>query len=250
MRPDPDEEWARWVAWLEGPQSPSIWDDVIGMIASRQVWEGFQIVYGDAPEEARKNTTFQTWIVNGYLSRQGSAIRRQVDTDSDVVSLGRLIEHVRRYPQLLSRDRYAVQTAKHQSRVEADEAFDLMIGPRRDHIDPWTPRADAARLKTNTSKVVRWVHNEVAHYNRERGQFSQDLTFGDVHGAIAQIVDLFLKYHDLIVGRSVVPAVTMHPWIAIFRVPWIPHDRFPDVNARVLETERIRRAGYDWETDS
>jgi hypothetical protein len=39
-------------------------------------------------------------------SRYGSAIRRQVDVRDDVVSLGRLVDRVWRYPTVLSRKRF------------------------------------------------------------------------------------------------------------------------------------------------
>src|SRR4051812_13360515 len=90
-RPDPDEEWQRWVDWLgEGAGSPSIWDDVVAMMASRQIWEGFRFIYNGAPDAARRNATFQSWIVENYVRRQPLAIRRQTEPRSDVISLARL----------------------------------------------------------------------------------------------------------------------------------------------------------------
>jgi hypothetical protein len=102
MKPDSGEEWGRWVEWLgEGP-APSIWEDVVAMMAARQIWEGFRILCFAAPEEARRNGTFHSWLTQNYVHRQALAIRRQKDTDRDVVSLGHLIQQVRRYPHVLS----------------------------------------------------------------------------------------------------------------------------------------------------
>jgi hypothetical protein len=193
MRPDPEEEWARWVDWLgEGP-APSIWDDVVAMMASRQVWEAFQIVYKSAPEvvRTRRNPTFYSWITDGYTRRQGLAIRRQVDMDRDVISLAGLIDRVRRHPDVLSCERFAARSVL--ERPEADRVFDAIVGEGRDHIDPNVPRADLATLRTTTRKVVTWVDNEVAHYNEAKGRFAQGLTFGDIHGSVDLMVDLSSK---------------------------------------------------------
>ena len=242
MKPDPDEEWARWVEWLgEGP-APSIWEDVVAMMAARQIWEGFRILYFAAPEEARRNATFHSWLVQNYVHRQALAIRRQTDTDRDVVSLGHLIDQVRRYPHVLSRERYIERTAGWQSAAEADGFFDELVGPGRDHIDPNTARADLAKLKTGTRTVVSFVDNEVAHYNMAKGQFSQGLTFGDITQGIDLIVDMSVKYRLLIMGSGMAKSVSMSPWIGIFDTAWIPSmDRMFEVTARIdaIDTKRM-----------
>lgn len=120
-RPDPDQQWKQWVAWIgEDPGGTTILEEVVAMMAARQTWEGFRIIYNNAPEEARATATFQSWIIQNYFGRQGLAVLRQTDMDRDVVSLARLIDQVGRYPTVLSRDRYASQTAAFQDRTEAD----------------------------------------------------------------------------------------------------------------------------------
>jgi hypothetical protein len=224
-QPDPDEEGARWIAWIgERPGGPSIWDDVVAMIVSRQIWDGFRILYDDAPPEARTNATFQSWVNESYIHRQAMAVRRQTDTDRDVISLAHLIQQVSRYPHVLSRDRYAARVAYMASREEADRGFDFMVGAGRDHIDPNVPKADLARLRSRTGKVLGWANNEVAHYNESKGQFGVGLTFGDLHDSVDLIVDLAVKYRDLILGSSMAKSVSMTGWMEIFRVAWIPND--------------------------
>jgi hypothetical protein len=40
------------------------------------------------------------------------------------------------------------------------------------------------------SRECDWVSNEVAHYNAKTGQFSEGLTFGDVHEALDLIFEI------------------------------------------------------------
>jgi hypothetical protein len=223
--PDPDEEWARWIAWLgEEGRGPSIWEDVLAMMASRQIWDGLRTVQNQAPVAALKNATFWSWAAENYVRRQALAIRRQVDLDKDVVSLGRLIDQVRRYPHVLSRDRYSARTAGWMTRAQADGFFDEMVGSGRPSIDPDVPRAELAKMKTRTSKIVEWVDNEVAHYNQAKGQFGIGLKYRDLHSAIDLIIDLAVKYRLLILGSSMSKSVAMYPWVHVFRVAWIQSD--------------------------
>lgn len=241
-RPDPDEEWARWIAWIgEQPGGPSIWDDVLAMMMSRQIWDDFRILYDDAPPEARKNATFQSWVNESYVHRQAMAVRRQTDTDRDVISLAHLIQQVGRYPHVLSRDRYSTRIAPWASRQEADRIFDQLVGAGRDHIDSNVPKADLAKLRFRTGKVVEWADNEVAHYNESKGQFGIGLTFGDLHHGVDLIVDLAVKYRDLILGSSMAKSVSMTGWMGIFRVAWIPNDdQLRRIYQQTQEIERKR----------
>lgn len=77
MKPNPD--WEKWCAWLgREPGIGTIYDEVVGMTASRQAWEMFQAVVEVAPEKARKYSTFHSWVNGNYVRSQGLAIRRQL----------------------------------------------------------------------------------------------------------------------------------------------------------------------------
>ena len=235
-----DREWNRWVAWLGGPGDPSIWDDVVAMMAARQIWDGHNVVQHNAPPQALKAATFASWVAHNYVGRQAMAVRRQVDIDRRVISLGRLIHRVGRHPDALSRDRFAAR-ATWASREESDRLFDDFVGAGRVHIDPDEPKADLSTLRTGTAKVVRYATNELAHYNKDKGKFSERLTFGDLHSAIDVVVDLSVKYRSLIMGATMSKTVAMYDWIHVFREPWIPDDdREARMSQRIQEITRKR----------
>ncbi len=208
------------------------------MLVSRQVWDSYRILYNTAPASAHEDATFSSWVAENYLRRQAMAIRRQVDTHRDVISLAHLIQRVRRYPDVLSRERYLKRTAGWLRREEANRVFDSIFGVGHDHIDANIPRADLATLKTRTAKVVDWVTNEVAHYNKAKGTFGTGLQFRDLDDSIDLIAHLSVKYREWILGSSMLTTVAMYPWVHIFREAWLRDDEH---ERRVVEeAERIQ----------
>jgi len=222
VRPNPT--WQKCAEWLgEDPKPGTIYKDVIDMRAARRVWEGFQAIVGVAPEDARKYGTFHSWVNGNYVRSQGLAVRRQVDVDDDVVSLGRLLDRIAKSPSVFSRQRYLAEL--HPTTPDlGNQFFDALVGPGAKALDAATPLADLEGLSGGTAKVRDWVSNEVAHYNAKTGQFSQGLTFGDVHEAMDLIFEIFNRYTQLIYGRTIAGSVTMPPWEAVFRVAWIPDE--------------------------
>lgn len=122
--------------------------------------------------------------------------RRQTDIRDDVISLARLIDRVRRFPHVLSRDLYAERVSGWVSREEADAEFDRIIG-RGDHIDPAIPTGDLQALRGGTERNRTWVTKEVAHYDPRRGKFVAGLTYADLHAAVDLVIDTAMTYRSL-----------------------------------------------------
>jgi HEPN superfamily AbiU2-like protein len=222
MKPSPI--WDKWVEWLGDLSEPgTIAKDVIDMRAARRVWEGFQTIVGVAPEEARKYGTFHSWLNGNYIRCQGLAVRRQVEVDDDVVSLGRLLDRISKAPSVLSRERYLAQLHPMTPDI-GNEYFDSLVGPGADAIDPATPLEHLEALRQKTAKVKKWVDKEVAHYEKNTGQFSQHLTFGDVHQALDAIFEVLNHYCRLLLGTTIAGSISMAPWETVFRVAWIPDE--------------------------
>lgn len=219
----PDPNWDKWVEWLgDGAKPGTISKDVVGMRAARRVWEGLQTIVGVAPDEAKKYGTFHSWANGNYIRSQGLAVRRQVEVRYDVVSLGRLLDGIAKSPNVISRNRYLAQL--HPTTPDmGNEFFDALVGPGAAAIDPATPLAHLEQLQQETARVKKWVDKEVAHYDRRTGQFSQQLTFGDVHRGMDAIFRVKNHYNRLLLGSTTSGSVIMDPWEAVFRVAWIPN---------------------------
>ncbi len=233
---EPNPTWELWAAWLGNEPKPgTIYKDVVDMMAARQLWEGFNAVVGEAPENAKRYGTFHSWFNTSYVESQGLAIRRQVEVRDDVVSLGRLLDRIAKAPSVLSRERYLARLHPDEDQRLGNKFFDSLTSPGAEAIDPSIPLADLERLRSGTAKIKTWIDKEVAHYDPEVGRFSEGLTFGDVHGAIDLVFKVLNRYMQLIIGTTISGSVLMPRWEAIFRVAWLP-----DENAwrRVVEAAR------------
>jgi hypothetical protein len=234
----PDANWNKWVEWLgDGTMPGTISKDVVDMRAARRVWEGLQTIVGVAPDEAKKYGTFHSWANGNYIRSQGLAVRRQVEVRDDVVSLGRLLDRIAKSPNVISRKRYLAQL--HPTTPEmGNEFFDALVGPGAQAIDQATPLGHFQHLQQETAKVKKWVDKEVAHYDRRTGQFSQQLTFGDVHQGLDAIFRVLNHYNRLLLGSTTSGSVTMDPWEAVFKFAWIPdHDSWVHVARTQQETD-------------
>lgn len=179
----------------------------------------------------------------GYLRSQGLAVRRQVEVSDDVVSLGRLLDRIAKSPNVLSRERYLAELHPDTPQL-GNEFFDELTAPGAKAIDPDVPQGHLERLRTETARVREWVNKEVAHYDPKTGQFSEGLTFGDVHEAIDLIFETLNHYNRLILGSTTAGSVLMPPWEAVFKVAWIPDDAaYRRVAETAQENDRRRMGG-------
>lgn len=202
------------------------------MLVFRKIWRGFALIHDSAPDQARKNATFAWWIRWNYARAMGSAIRRQVDVREDVVSLGRLIDRVWRYPTVLTRERFHANPGQGSSIAEGN--FEALAG-EGDFINPEIPAQDAEDLRTKTATVRGWVNKAVAHADA-KGRDAPPLE--EVHASIDAIFELFSKYYTLVHGPVVGGDVLMSNWPVVFRVPWIPDEQWVTISQAVSEIGR------------
>ena len=243
---NPDEEWATWQAWLgEEPTGSTLYAQVYEMLFFRQIWDGFSFLYEKAPDEAKEDGTFWLWVQFGYARSLALGVRRMADKRSDVVSLARLIDHVWRYPTVLSRDRFlSLQGSGEDLSDMAQGWFNSMAGTG-DYMDPRIPAQDFEHLQLETRKVRDWVNTSVAHLTA-KGKPREGLPLQAVHDAVDVVADLFTKYNALIRGVTIHSGVIMSYWPTIFRVPWITDDdQYRAVLDKLDEAERRRAEPRD-----
>lgn len=231
---DPDREWATWQGWLgDDAEGRTIYGEVVEMTMLRKIWNGFAIIVNQSPEVAQGNGTFAWWVRWNYARSMGSAVRRQVDVRDDVVSLGRLIDQVWRYPTVATRERFRSLQGGGMDEL-ADHWFDELAGSG-DFINPEIPAQDMEDLRAKTATIRGWVNKAVAHADAT-GRDAPPLA--DVHASVDVIFDLFNKYGNLIRGVSVERDPLLSNWATVFRFPWITDDRWGDVARRVNDAGR------------
>jgi hypothetical protein len=158
------------------------------------------------------------------------------DRGSDVVSLGKLLDGVWRYPWVLTRERYI---AMQGGAPDAEGWWESLAGTG-EWIDPRIPAQDFQDLQAKTKTVRDWVNTSVAHLTAKTRE-ADVVTMAKVHDAVDVVADLFAKYLTLIRGVAIAGGVIMEPWPTVFRVPWISDDdRYREVLTKLVEIERRR----------
>jgi hypothetical protein len=214
--------------------------DVVGMLAEREIWQMFQDIVGVAPDGATRYGTFHSWLNRNYLATQGLAVRRQVDARNDVISLGRLLRDASNQG-VITRERFLTRFYKEDDRGYGSRSFDSLAGANADSLSPTVPERHFSDLREKTANVRRWVSKEIAHFDKNRGEFSEGLTVADVHSAIDLVYATFNFYSQLLRDTTLVPTVTLHPWEAGFRVAWIPDDEsLRRVRKQAADRDRLR----------
>ena len=210
--------------WLgRSPDRGTIYGDVLGLQAARYVWFGFQDIVHVAPDAAKRYGTFHSLFDQNYIRSQGLGVRRQVEVRKDVISIGRLLDGVSKNAGAVTRKRFLHELYPGESDL-GNQFFDELAGAGAMALDASVPTDQLQRLESVTAQVREWVTKEVAHFDPATGSFSERLTFGDVHGAIDLLFQTMNYYQQLLLGQTVDDSITMAPWEAVFREPWINDD--------------------------
>jgi hypothetical protein len=212
-----DEIHARWIRWLGKPQSGGIWDDIIPMLASRQIWERYmEIVQANPAIQSPAN--FHQWVRVNYVVAQALAIRRQVDRDKRTVSLRRLMDEIIDRPEVVSRERYLSLYEEAGLGDIGAKDWERLVGSR-DYLDPAEVEQDVADLVAASGPIRELVNKQIAH--RDQQALRSDVTFNQLHTVIDMLAELYVKYVRLLSATSTSMKVAMDAWDEIFRHPWI-----------------------------
>jgi hypothetical protein len=240
---DPEARWDTWASWLGEPdQEGTICDQLVRMLASRQLWDGFQAIVGSSPAEARRPGLFHSWVNTNYVHTQVIAIRRLTDERKGVRSLTRLLDDISRHHEVITRERFLSRLHPHDL-AEGNEAFDVLAGDGTHVLSPELPRHDLKSIKEQTADVRRLANERIAHFAASTERFTTPVSYGDLHRAMDLIFKVFNRYYRLIRGVSLAPVVALGAWESAFRVAWIPDDETHErVAAAIQEAERRRAA--------
>jgi len=155
------------------------------------------------------------------------AIRRELDSDSNTVCLGRLLDEIAQRPKVITRARYLGEIAEDDFRYRmlwnTFDDFGVIsqsaTASLTDYLDPTGISVDRKRLLKVARPVLAYANQLVAHRSETE---HVPVTLGDVNRAVEVIEEVFLKYYAIIVGPSVMglePSI-IHDWMKPFEIPW------------------------------
>lgn len=156
------------------------------------------------------------------------AVRRQVDSDRNSVSIMRFLRELQKYPELISRSYHEALYSRPEYSVDfalsaARHTYDRYVGPNANVLDVNTIQNEVQRLKTSSEKIHHYADRVVAHYD-SRGLTQETPKFDDVSDCLRLIEELVLRYVLLLKGAwqdSLLPTF-QYDWKRVFRLTWIP----------------------------
>lgn len=173
------------------------------------------------------STIFYDWMGSTFVHSTALAVRRQLDTDKNCVSLHRLLLELKEFPDLISRDyhlslynrpEFSAEFADHQ----ANYTYDQHVGKNATVLDINTIQQEIDSLKTASGSLHHYADRIIAHYDK-RGLEQRTPKFDDISECLTVLERLVLRYILLFNGAwqdSLLPTF-QYDWKQVFRIPWI-----------------------------
>jgi hypothetical protein len=217
-----DSKVDKWRAWLS--EHGKVRDEVLNLHLRRYVWQEIMRMlreYGDRLPDSY----WWRFMVDNYIACQAIAVRRQADTDSRVITLGRLLTEINKDAERITRPVLAAiwKPDDPLDERDLDAKFSEFSGGCR-HFDSAIAQADLEALRDGAAKVSSYADRHLAHLDATPLPVEQLPSVDDLHAAIGVIGDLFRRYQLLLTAAdmpSLVP-ILQPDWMAPFRQSWIP----------------------------
>ena len=213
-----DKRLTKWILWINEIRSDTE-NMLLNMEIHRQYLEIVRL-----NKEIQSPPDFHEWTMRNYGSYIVMAIRRQLDNDSDVVSLRRLLSEMKRFPQVLSKQWFrslyksATETIHIPLESFADGDFEENAG-NMEHFDPSIADVDILRLETLGKSIIRYANKQIAH----RTKVKTIITFSEINKFLDEFESIVKKYVLLLTasGYSSLIPVPQYDWLTIFTKAWI-----------------------------
>jgi hypothetical protein len=211
-----NQKFRKWDKWIE-----AIHQDLQGALLQRYVFWEVQDIIEDNPR-IHKPSLFYSFLGNGYAALGATAIRRQVKSHKDSISLARLLEEIIGNPQVFSKSQYC---SIHRGPFAEKEFEDLFGGNIGSHVDPAIVSGDLCQLRAKAQTVEDFADKQIAHFDKRvlTGNVSSP-SFADLDGCLDFLEELVKKYY-LGIKAICIPdmlPVPQYNWKEIFEDSWLP----------------------------
>jgi hypothetical protein len=165
-----DERLDTWYVWLDSHIRP----EVYGLHLHRHVWLETQAMLRANPD--LPESYWWEFMGDTYAVTQAVALRRQVDTRRDVISLARLLMQMQRGARVLSRGYFLSRYGTDTNMIALGEETwaDTFAGDAGEHLDPAIPNADLDTLVTAAAAVKDFVDDHLAHRSLDAQPVADD----------------------------------------------------------------------------
>ena len=206
------EKWSRWLEIIKKQLNAAMW--------SRHIYTETMTIITSNPKLPKKGAFYaalQMWYADSVLM----ALRRQLKSSPQSVSLTRLLAEIRDEPQHLSRSYWLELHAGSVVLPWADRSYDSLVGKGAKHPTRAQLEKEIAKLQKTAVRCEGFIDKRIAHY--DRGSTPKSPTWNDVYGALDVVDELFRKYYLLVTASNVLSTTPEigYDWKKVFRQAWI-----------------------------
>lgn len=206
-------KWDRWISYIVFT--------VKKLIESRYLYNEIQKIEKNHPNLPENNIFFH-WIKDNYINNVTLLICRLRDNHKDCISFYKLLNEIKKFPELLSRDRFLSITKDiNVSEKNATSLFNKLAGKYKKNIDSLQVQLDLCSFLEKSEKIQDYRDNVIAHTDKR--EFENWFCEFELDECINQIEKLAIKYRTFFRGNhieSLLPSLNKS-WKDIFKIPWI-----------------------------
>jgi hypothetical protein len=214
----------RAIQWLDIVAS-----ETIELVTNDYIFWEVENIIGTNRRLRNAESVFFAWLSSTFAHSVAAAVRRQASLNNQSVSLHRLLDELKKFPHLISREYHRSLYAHCGSKYileSADKIYDEYVGPKLKMLDPSQVQKDIDLLVRASEKIRHYTDRVVAHYD-QRGLSQAVPTFSDLKYCLLEFDELVCKYLLLMKAE---PKITLLPtflydWKSIFRFAWIDNDK-------------------------
>jgi hypothetical protein len=221
-----DERHAAWTRVIE-----RIYTEQLDQAWSHYIFRLLRAVFDKNKKLSEEGGFIFDWIAKNYVDAALMLLRRELDQQAGTENLRNLLLDIIEHPGVLTRARYRASWGDGGGfeRGRADRVFDS-FDPKRvpenteeDYIDPDVVRADLDQVVADAERLRVFAERTRAHRTPERKVDTSDITFRDLHKAIADARRVVEKYYALLTLKSIGQwePVPLYDTLAPFMKPWV-----------------------------
>lgn len=204
----------KWSLWIN-----SMHEDVEKILTNRMFYKKYLDLVKNN-KDIQSPPDFHIWIRENYVTSIVTAIRRQIDTRTDVVSTARLLIEIKDHSKILTRDWYK---SLHDYDW-ADDDFTNVAG-EGSFFDKNIAENDLKDLAELGKDIKKYANTYVAHKSKDG--MTKLPTFNDVNKFIDKLEEIMKKYILLFTasGYSELLPTWQYDWEEIFTKKWIKDNK-------------------------
>lgn len=216
-----DPKLKKWIRW-----SDEIQRETQALLIKTKLYDDYvEIVKNN--QDIQNPRDFHDWSMRNYYESTLMVIRRLLDTSRNCISLMNLLEELKCYYSLVTKEFYLRDYPEGDGLLPvtidyASERFDEVFSEDGEVLSQKVVEEDIGDLKSKTSIVEHFIDNTLAHRNTGR-RGKQSIETKHVREAIGGIEEVAIKYLDLL-GKGSYSELTptwQYDHTEIFRKPWI-----------------------------